>query len=182
MKSQSSCVETLPCLKGGLVRLREVRVEDAAAFTELFKLDAVSQFLSPPPANVEEFTAWIELCRSRHVEGRAACYTVFTHDSDDVAGVFMCVRADNTEPQAEIGFALAPRVWGTGVFRDAAEVYIDYLFTHWKLSSLVGRTLARNHRGLGAMRKLHATIVEQTIRDNGEAEFVWQIKSSDFRS
>jgi hypothetical protein len=105
----ASCTEVLPCLKRGSVRLREVRVEDAAALTELFKDPEVSQFLSPPPATPEEFTQWIELSRARHLDERAACFTVFTGD-DEVTGLFLCVRASSAEPTAEIGFALSRKV------------------------------------------------------------------------
>jgi len=172
--SQSPCVETLPALSRGAIRLREVCTCDAAALTDLFAMPEVSTFLSPPPATVEEFTSWIELSRARHVENKAACYTVFI-GSDQPMGLFMCVRGTPTEDTGEIGFALSPSVWGTGVFRETADLYISFLFDHWNLPTLTGRTLARNHRGLGAMRKLGATIVEQNVRD-GEAEFVWQIR------
>lgn len=172
--SQPTCVQSLPELSRGAIRMREVCVGDAAALTALFALEEVSAFLSPPPATVEEFVTWIELSRSRHLENKAACYSVFT-DGDQPVGLFMCVRGTPTEDTGEIGFALSPSVWGTGVFRETADLYISFLFDHWKLPTLTGRTLARNHRGLGAMRKLGATIVEQTIRE-GEAEFVWQIK------
>jgi RimJ/RimL family protein N-acetyltransferase len=168
-------VQTLPTLSRGEIRLREVSVDDAPALTALFAQEEVSAFLSPPPATVEDFVTWIELSRSRHVEHKAACYSVFTTNSDQPLGLFMCVRGTPTEDTGEIGFALSPTVWGTGVFRETADLYISFLFEHWELPTLTGRTLARNHRGLGAMRKLGATIVEQTIRE-GEAEFVWQIK------
>jgi RimJ/RimL family protein N-acetyltransferase len=87
----------------------------------------------------------------------------------------MCLRMAPDANEAEIGFALAPHLWGTGVFQSAAEVYIDTLFARWPIARLIGRTLARNHRGLGAMRKLGATIVEHTQRED-ETEFVWAIK------
>lgn len=173
--SQSTCVQTLPTLSRGAIRLREVSIEDAAALTALFAREEVSAFLSPPPATVEDFVAWIELSRSRHIDNKAACYSVFTAAIDEPVGLFMCVRGTPTEDTGEIGFALSPAVWGTGVFRETADLYINFLFEHWKLPTLTGRTLARNHRGLGAMRKLKATIVEQTVR-GGEAEFVWQIR------
>lgn len=172
--SQSSCIDTLPALAGQKVKLREVSAEDAAALTALFATEEVSAFLSPPPATVDEFTTWIGLSRARHAENKAACYSVFTGEGQ-LVGLFMCVRGTPTEDTAEIGFALSPTVWGTGLFRETADLYVTFLFKHWTLPTLTGRTLARNHRGLGAMRKLGATIVEQTIRE-GEAEFVWQIR------
>jgi RimJ/RimL family protein N-acetyltransferase len=154
--------------------MREVRTEDAEALRALFAMEEVAAFLSPPPATVEEFVSWIELSRARHVEKKAACYTVFA-DGDQPVGLFMCVRGTPTEDTAEIGFALSPSVWGTGVFRETAHLYINFLFEYWDLPTLTGRTVARNHRGLGVMRKLGATIVEQHVRER-EAEFVWQIR------
>ena len=172
--SESTSEETLPPLSRGAIRLREVRIEDAAALTALFAQKDVSAFLSPPPSTIEEFVAWIELSRARHLEQKAACYSLFI-DSDQPVGLFMCIRGTPTDDTGEIGFALAPALWGTGVFQETADLYITFLFEHWQLPTLTGRTVARNHRGLGAMRKLGATIVEQTLRE-GEAEFVWQIR------
>jgi RimJ/RimL family protein N-acetyltransferase len=174
--SQQTSEETLPELSRGAIRLREVCSTDAPALTELFSKQEVSAFLSPPPATVEDFTTWIQMSRGRHLEHKAACFTVFVGNNQP-AGLFMCVRGVPTEDSAEIGFALAPGLWGTGVFRETADLYVSFLFDRWQLKTLTGRTLARNHRGLGAMRKLGATIVEQTERD-GETEFVWQIKTA----
>lgn len=157
----------------GRIRLREVTHQDAAALTELFAKPEVSAFLSPPPATPEAFGEWIELSRSRRLENRAACYSVLDA-VERVAGLYMCYRASPDEPEAELGFALAPRLWGTGVFAPAAHLFIDSLFDRWPLTRLIGRTQARNHRGLGAMRKLGATITEQHVRE-GEPEFIWAI-------
>lgn len=157
----------------GRIRLREVEHQDAAPLTELFATPEVSAFLSPPPATPEAFKEWIELSRSRRVDNRAACYSVL-EDGGRLAGLYMCYRASRDEPEAELGFALAPHLWGTGVFAPAAHLFIDTLFARWPLTRLIGRTQARNHRGLGAMRKLGATITEQHIRE-GEPEFIWAI-------
>jgi RimJ/RimL family protein N-acetyltransferase len=66
------------------------------------------------------------------------------------------------------------------VFREAADLYVNFLFERWRIPTVKGRTLARNHRGLGAMRKLGATIVNQQL-NNGEQEFVWELRISDRR-
>lgn len=163
----------------GRVRLREVQVGDAAALTALFARPEVSEHLSPPPGTVDAFTEWIEMCLERRREGRAACYAVLDGEGE-VSGLFMCVRMDPDGEEAELGFALAPHLWGTGLFARAAEVYIDALFARWTIARLIGRTLARNHRGLGAMRKLGATIVEHTTRED-EVEFVWAISRDAWR-
>lgn len=172
MLSQAT-VESLPVLAREGIRLREVHLSDAAALTTLFQLPAVSAHLDPPPASIEEFESWIALSRSRRVEGRAACYTLLTGNAD-VTGLFMALRFEDPE-RAEIGFAMAPHLWGTGVFQTAIALYLDFLFNEWGVRTLVGKTLARNARGVGAMKKLGAKVIEHSDR-NGVPEYVWTIE------
>ena len=129
-------VESLPVLACDGVRLREVELSDAAALTALFQLPEVSEYLDPPPATTADFCRWIILSQSRRAEGRAACYTLLT-GQDEVAGLFMALRFDEPD-RAEIGFAIAPHLWGTGVFRKTIDVYLNFLFNEWGVKTLVG--------------------------------------------
>jgi RimJ/RimL family protein N-acetyltransferase len=172
-------VENLPVLTQDDVCLREVQLADAAALVALFARPDISAHLAPPPANVDAFNGWIDLSHSRRSERRAACYTLFTGDNV-VSGLFMALRQE-TGDHAEIGFAIAPHLWGTGVFVKAAHIYVTFLFDQWNVTTLVGRTLKRNVRGVGAMRKLGATVIEQADR-NGEAELVWTITEADWKA
>jgi RimJ/RimL family protein N-acetyltransferase len=70
---------------------------------------------------------------------------------------------------------MAPALWGSGVFKRAVDLYLDFLFNEWGVKTLVGRTLVRNARGVGAMRKLGATIIEESIR-NGQPEYTWTLQ------
>jgi RimJ/RimL family protein N-acetyltransferase len=133
----------------------------------------VSAYLDPPPATVEEFGAWIALSQSRRADGRAACYTLLTAN-DEVSGLFMALRLESMD-RAEIGFALNPRLWGTGVFIKTMHLYLDFLFGEWGVKTLMGKTLEENDRGVGAMRKLGATVIERSVR-NGVPEFIWTIE------
>jgi RimJ/RimL family protein N-acetyltransferase len=164
----------LPPLRCGRVQLREVREEDAPALTVLFGRPEVSAHLSPPPATVEAFLDWIRLFQAKRADGQATCYALID-EAEEPVGIFMSYRTHAAEPTAEIGFAMAPHLWGTGVFCPTALVFLDFLFAEWNVTSLTGRTLVRNHRALGAMRKLGAIIVEETQRD-GKPELIWTIK------
>jgi RimJ/RimL family protein N-acetyltransferase len=166
-------VESLPVLVRDGIRLREVHLSDAAALTALFQLPEVSAHLDPPPATIDAFGRWIALSQSRRVEGRAACYTLLT-GNDTVSGLFMALRFEDHD-RAEIGFAMAPHLWGTGVFQKTIDVYLDFLFNDWGVKTLVGKTQVSNVRALGAMRKLGAKVIEQNVR-NEKAEYVWTIE------
>jgi RimJ/RimL family protein N-acetyltransferase len=163
----------LPVLASDGIRLREVHLSDAAALTALFQLPAVAAHLDPPPATPTEFGSWITLSQSRRADGKAACYTLLT-GKDEVSGLFMALRFEEPE-RAEIGFAMAPHLWGTGVFVKAIDLYLDFLFNRWGVKTLVGKTLARNQRGVGVMRKLGATVIDTTDR-NGVPEYVWTLE------
>jgi len=141
--------------------------------TALFQLPGVSAHLDPPPATPAEFASWIALSQSRRAEGKAACYTLLT-GKDQVCGLFMALRFEDRD-RAEIGFALAPHLWGTGVFVKAIDRYLRFLFDEWGVKTLVGKTLARNARGVGAMRKLGAKVIETADR-NGVQEYVWTLE------
>jgi len=167
----------LPELRCDRVRLREVCDEDAPPLAILFARPEVSAHLSPPPATEDAFLDWIRLFRSKRAEGQATCYALI-EDGENPAGIFMSYRTNASEPTAEVGFAMAPHLWGTGIFCPTALVFVDFLFARWNVTSLTGRTLVRNHRALGAMRKLGAIIVEETQRD-GKPELIWTIRRDD---
>jgi [ribosomal protein S5]-alanine N-acetyltransferase len=166
-------VNALPVLVRDGIRLREVDVSDAAALTALFQLPQVAEHLDPPPSTPEDFGRWIALSRSRRAEDRAACYTLIT-GNEEVTGLFMALRFEERD-RAEIGFAMAPHLWGTGVFQTTIDVYLDFLFNQWGVKTLVGKTQVRNARALGAMRKLGAKVIEENER-NGYREYVWTIE------
>jgi RimJ/RimL family protein N-acetyltransferase len=166
-------VDSLPVLVRDGICLREVDLSDAAALTALFQLPEVSAHLDPPPATIADFASWIALSRSRRAAGRAACYTLVTSDNQ-ISGLFMALRFEDFD-RAEIGFAIAPHLWGTGVFRTTIDVYLDFLFNEWGITTLVGKTQVANLRALGAMRKLGGQVIEQAVR-NGHPEFVWTIE------
>lgn len=166
-------MDSLPVLACDGVRLREVHLSDAAALTALFQMPDVSAYLDPPPASIDEFGSWIALSQSRRANGRAACYTLLT-GKDQVSGLFMALRMEEMS-RAEIGFALNPQHWGTGVFIKAMHLYLDFLFNEWGVKTLLGKTVEQNDRGVGAMRKLGATVIERSVR-NGVPEFIWTIE------
>ena len=166
-------VESLPVLAYDGARLREVELADAAALMALFQRPEVSEHLDPPPATTADFSRWIDLSQSRRAENRAACYTLLT-GRDEVSGLFMAVRFEEHD-RAEIGFAIAPHLWGTGVFGKTIEVYLDFLFNEWGVKTLIGKTQVRNARAMGAMRKVGAKVIEENER-NGNREYVWTIE------
>lgn len=61
------------------------------------------------------------------------------------------------------------------MFQTAIGVYLEFLFQEWGIKTLIGKTQINNVRAVGVMRKLGATITEETVR-NGHPEYVWSIE------
>ena len=162
----------LPTLRHGQVSLREVRVEDAGALAALFAEPLVAAHLSLLPTTREAFVDWAHLSHVRRLEGRAACYSVGVEGA--VVGLFIASRVSASADSAEAGFALAPDHWGTGLFPTAATLFISSLFGRWGLAQVTVRTMVRNYRAIGAMRKLGAEVIDDR-RHGAETEFVWAI-------
>jgi len=167
-------VDSLPILVRDGIRLREVDLSDAAALTTLFQRREVSQYLDPPPSTVADFSTWITHIRTRRAQNRAVSFTLLTGD-DEVSGLFTAMRLENGE-RAEIGFAIAQHLWGTGTFQSAIDLYFEFLFTQWGVKTLIGKTQKTNMRAIGAMRKLGARVIDESMR-LGNPEFVWAIDS-----
>lgn len=171
-------MESLPVLVRDGVRLREVALSDAAALTTLFARREVSQHLDPPPATIPDMSGWITMTVSRRADGKAAGYTVIT-GNDEISGLFTALRLDEPE-KAEIGFAIAPHLWGTGTFQRAIGLFLDFLFNEWGIQTVIGKTQITNVRAVGVMKKLGASLRDEIVR-NGHPEYVWFIERTGSR-
>ena len=122
------------------IRLREVHLSDAAALTALFQMPDVSKHLDPPPGNDRGLR---DLDRAQPVAPRRRPRRLLhaAHRcKDEVTGLFMALRFEDIE-RAEIGFAIAPQLWGTGVFMKIdRRSTCDFLFNEWGVKTLIGKT------------------------------------------
>jgi RimJ/RimL family protein N-acetyltransferase len=75
---------------------------------------------------------------------------------DTAIGIFQ-VRASVPDfSLAEWGFALGSPFWGTGIFQEAAELVLEFVFETLGVHRLEARAAVRNGRGNGALLKLGA--------------------------
>ena len=143
------------------MRLHEVKVEDAPRLQGC-SARRVSQCLRRRRHRIHR---WIELCRS-HL--RPACYRL-RPTATEVASVFMRARSNDRRRRSASRWR---RACGAPACSDARE-FIDYLLN---TGLALWPHLARN---TGPRRHAPAPPPSSTNhRENGEAEFVWQIKSA----
>jgi RimJ/RimL family protein N-acetyltransferase len=174
----------LPALSRGRITLREMRASDAASLWALLTTDEATRFITPPPTTVEGFKQFIDWMHLQRSAGTFACFAVTLDGNDTAVGVFQ-IRA--TEPgfaTAEWGFALGSPFWGTGVFQEAAELVIEFVFETLGTERLEARSAVENGRGNGALLKLGAVrecILRKSFLRNGEFfdQFLYAILQDD---
>ena len=161
----------LPVLRGARVVLRELRASDAASLFAMLSADEVARFISPPPTTVsgfEQFIAWTLRQRSA---GTYACFAVTVRGYDTAIGIFQMRQIDADFRTAEWGFAIGSPFWGTGVFREGADLMLDFAFETVGVYRLEARASVQNGRGNAALRKMGAVkeaILRKSFLRNGE--------------
>jgi RimJ/RimL family protein N-acetyltransferase len=161
----------LPVLRGARVVLRELRASDAPSLFAMLSADEVARFISPPPTSVsgfEQFIAWTLRQRSA---GTYTCFAVTVRGYDTAIGIFQMRQIDADFRTAEWGFAIGSPFWGTGMFREGADLMLDFAFETVGVYRLEARASVQNGRGNGALRKLGAVkeaILRKSFLRNGE--------------
>jgi RimJ/RimL family protein N-acetyltransferase len=175
----------LPVLAGRMVRLREVRPEDAPALLEMMGEAEVAKFMATPPGTVEGFERFIAWARRERRAGSLACFTVVPYGTDEPAGLFQVRLLDDGCGTAEWGFAIGSRFWSSGFYADGAPLIVDFAFNALGVRRLVARAAVANARGNGALRKMGAVreeVLRGSLLKDGEYldQAIWAISAPEW--
>lgn len=189
--SNQSVVQTdwrrqLPTLRGQTVTLRELRTSDATSLFTMLTTEEVARFISPPPATVEGFARFIAWTLRQRTAGSYACFAVTPSGSDTAIGIFQVRELEPGFATAEWGFAIGSPFWGTGMFREGAELILKFVFDTLGTHRLEARAAVMNGRGNGALRKMGAVAegrLRRSFRRNGKYldQVLWSILREDWR-
>jgi RimJ/RimL family protein N-acetyltransferase len=180
----SNWQDGLPVLCGSTVVLRELRTSDAASLFSMLTTEEVSRFISPPPSTVEGFERFIAWTVRQRAAGAYACFAVTVHDV--AIGIFQVRQLEPGFATAEWGFAIGSAFWGTGVFKEGADLVLEFAFETIGVHRMEARASIRNGRGNGALRKLGAVqegVLRKSFFRNGEYhdQALWTIIDEDWR-
>jgi ribosomal-protein-alanine N-acetyltransferase len=176
----------LPVLGGPQVTMRELRASDAPSLFALLTTEEVTRFISPPPTTVEGFGKFIAWTLRQRTAGTYACFAVTLKGSDTAIGIFQMRTMEPGFGTGEWGFAIGSPFWGTGVFKEAAELVLEFAFETVGVHRLEARSAVRNGRGNGALRKLGAVqegLLRKSFLRNGEYldQVLYAIVDDDWR-
>jgi [ribosomal protein S5]-alanine N-acetyltransferase len=177
----------LPELRGPHVTLRELRASDAAALYALLTMGEASRFVSPPPTTVEGFEQFIAWTLRQRTAGTYACFALTLTPTDAPIGIFQVRALERDFTTAEWGFAIESAFWGTGVFREAADLVLAFAFGTLGVHRLEARVAVQNGRGNGALAKIGAVregILRKSFSNHGRYhdQVLYAIVEDDWRS
>lgn len=177
----------LPVLTGRQVVLRELRASDAPSLLAMLTTDEVTRFISPPPTTVEGFERFIAWTHRMRTAGSYACFAVTLAGYDTAIGIFQVRELEPGFGTAEWGFAIGSPFWGTGVFRDGAELILEFVFDTIGVHRLEARAAVQNGRGNGALLKIGAVqegLLRKSFLRNGQYldQALWAIVEDDWRA
>jgi ribosomal-protein-alanine N-acetyltransferase len=177
----------LPVLKGKQVTLRELRASDAPSLLALLTTEEVARFISPPPTTVDGFEKFIAWTHQQRSAGTYICYAVTLQGFDTAIGIFQVRQHDANFATAEWGFVLGSPFWGTGVFKEGADLVIEFVFDTLGATRLEARAAVLNGRGNGALLKMGAVqecLLRKSFVRNGQNldQVLYAILEDDWRA
>jgi RimJ/RimL family protein N-acetyltransferase len=149
--------DALPTLVGERAMLRELVSSDAVALAPMLSAPEVARFISPPPTTVEQFARFIERSRRDRAAGRHAAFGLVPRGRSTPVGLLQVRQLDPAFQCAEWGFVLGSTHWGSGLFTDAARLFLAFAFDTLGVHRLEARTAVLNARGNAVLRKLGAS-------------------------
>ena len=176
----------LPVLTGKRVVLRELRKSDAPALHRMVITDEVARFISAPPTSVEGFEQFISWAHRQRTAGAAAVFAVTLHGFDTAIGLFQVRQMDPGFESADWGFAISSAFWGTGVFKEAADLMLQFAFETLGIHRLEARACVNSGRGNGALIKMGAVqegVLRKSFLRDGQYhdQFLYTILAEDWR-
>jgi RimJ/RimL family protein N-acetyltransferase len=177
---------SLPVLTGAGVRLRELRLSDAATLLELLTVEDVTRFISPPPTTVEGFERFILWTQRERAAGNYVCFGIVPEGYDQAVGIFQVRQIEPAFAVAEWGFALGMPHWGSGVFPESARLVVDFAVDVIGVRRLEARAASKNGRGNGALKKIGAVcegLLRKSFLRDGEYldQNLWIIDATEWR-
>jgi ribosomal-protein-alanine N-acetyltransferase len=176
---------SLPVLGSDRMILRGLTAADAPSLLANVSDREVLQYLAAAPSTVDGFERFIRWTQRERRRGTHVCYGVVPRETGRVIGVIQIWPVERDYSVAEWGFVLGRAYWGTGLFVDAASLFLTFTFDWLGVKRLEARAAAMNGRGIGALRKLGA-VREGVLRSAFQAEHarldhvMWSILSEDW--
>lgn len=119
----------LPILRGTQVELGPVQLDDAAALLAIFgDREVVRYWSSPALSELSEAQALVADIHAHFARRSLFQWAIRQRGEAQLIGTCTLLNIDSHHQRAELGIALARRVWGQGLASDALATLIRFAF------------------------------------------------------
>ena len=167
--------------------LREVAAADVYPLFTLFSDPAITAYMAPPPPTLAKFAGFVLWSHQQREKGHGLCFGIVPDGMTTAVGILQVRSLDSTSSSAEWGFVLSAHFWSTGLFSDAANRLVEFVFTTLLVDRLEARIAQRNGRASAAVQKLGAQF-EAVLASSSptgiprDPEVVWTLHEHDWRN
>jgi [ribosomal protein S5]-alanine N-acetyltransferase len=145
----------LPTLPGARLELRQITAADAAPLRSIFGAAEVARYIGIPLLRSDEDVVQLLDDIDAGIRSRSLFqWGVALRPSGAIVGTCSLAHLDWTNQRAEIGFALDPSSWGSGLMSEALPLLIGHAFGPLGLHRLEADVDPRNDRSLRLVERL----------------------------
>jgi RimJ/RimL family protein N-acetyltransferase len=168
---------TQPVLEGGSIRLRPLRVEDAARIVEIAGAREIADttISVPHPYKPETAVAWIEQAAKQWLAGTGVIFAMETTGERQMVGSIGLREVDRVHLQAELGFFVGVPWWGRGFATTALRILLPFAFGPIGLNRVHAHHMVRNPASGRVLEKVgfrREGLLRQRVRKWGVFEDV----------
>ena len=143
--------------------LREFSSGDVDALAEIIGNPKVMEFSTNGPCTEDDTRQFIDWCLDSYRDNGFGQWAVVDRLSGAVIGFcgLSHVELDGAQ-EIEVGYRLAPSVWGQGLASEAAEAALEYGFSHCGIDSIIAIIATRHVVSAGVAEKVGFRIDTRT--------------------
>ncbi|TLX84025.1 MAG: GNAT family N-acetyltransferase [Thaumarchaeota archaeon] len=161
----------LPKIKGLLVDLRELSINDAVDISRLMTYNiSKSLWQVPYPYNVENAVNFINSCHRNFESLKAVNFAIqYKNNLGDVnrlVGIVSLKNIDSDNKKANVGYWIGEQYWGNGLATESVALVINYAFSVLGLEEISAYVYSENKASIRVLERNGMTKKEEVNEYN----------------
>tara|TARA_B110000008_G_scaffold276086_1_gene314752 strand:+ start:238 stop:801 length:564 start_codon:yes stop_codon:yes gene_type:complete len=111
-------------------------------------------FEFPPQKNYQKTKDYLEDLIKRSNRNDAYWWFIQTKQNSKVIGSFGLHEIDQRKGCCEISYALSPKYWGSGAFREILNLVLKTLFNDFNFHRVSAVTMTKNYRSINSLKNV----------------------------
>ncbi len=164
-----------PTLTTQRLLLRKITIDDAPELLVQRTDDRIMKYIERPrPKNIDETIAFINMIDEEEKKNDLITWGIALKDNPKVIGTVCFLRFKKENYRIELGYALHPDFWNTGIMNEVLKIVIDYGFREIKAHSIEANINPENIASQKLLEK-NGFVREAYFKEN----FFWEGKFLD---